>query len=81
MKYLNIILLQEFSKENSNYIELKEFVEFIVKGIPDVVNKNMILTHFNNMINDVISKTREQHNTPSMMSAKKNAFRALSQQV
>lgn len=81
MKYLNIIFLQEFSKENSNYTELKEFVEFIVKVIPDAVNKNMVSTHFNNMINDVISKTREQHNTPSMMSARKNAYRALSQQV
>jgi hypothetical protein len=81
MKYLNIILLQEFSNENSDYNELKEFVEFIAKNITDSVNKNMIINHFNNMINNVVYKTKEQTNTPSMTSAKKNAFRALSQQV
>lgn len=81
MKYLNIILLQEFSNEDSNYDDLKQFIEFISNIIPDATNKNMVINHFNTMINNVVSRTIEQHNTPSIMSAKKNVYRGMSQQV
>jgi hypothetical protein len=81
MKYLNIIVLEEFSKTDPDYNELKNFIDQVVKVIPDVNNINMITTHFNNMIGKVIETTIEQYDTPSILSARKNAYRGMSQQV
>ena len=53
----------------------------VVKVIPDSNNRNMIVSHFNNMIGKVIQTTREQNNTPSILSARKNAYRGMTQQV
>jgi len=81
MKYLNIIVLEEFSKIVPDYNELKNFIDQIVKVIPDGVNRMMIASHFNNMIGKVIQITKDQDNTPSILSARKNFYRGMSQQV
>jgi hypothetical protein len=81
MKYLNIIVLEEISKTNPDYKELKNFIEQIVKVIPDINNQTMIIMHFNNMIVDVIKVTETQRNTPSVLTARKTAYRGMSQQV
>ena len=81
-KYINIIVLEEFSKTNPDYNELKSFIENITtKVISDSNNKNMIISYFNNMIGTVLQNTKDQFNTPSDLSARKNAYRGMSQQV
>lgn len=81
MKYLNIIVLEEFSKTDPDYNELKSFIDQVVKVIPDQNNRNMITSHFNNMIGKVIQTTNDQKNTPSILSSRKYAYRGMSQQV
>jgi hypothetical protein len=81
MKYLNIIVLEEFSKTSPDYNELNNFIKEIVKVIPDMNNRSMITSHFNSMIGKVIKSTNDQNGTPSVLSARKNAYRGLSQQV
>ena len=44
-------------------------------------NRSMITSHFNSMIGKVIKSTNDQNGTPSVLSARKNAYRGLSQQV
>ena len=60
---------------------VQNFIDQIVKVIPDGVNRMMIASHFNNMIGKVIQITKDQDNTPSILSARKNFYRGMSQQI
>lgn len=81
MKYINLAILEEFSKIHPNYPELQNFVDNVSKVIVDKETRDMVINHFKKIIGHVYHSTLEQDGTPSLMSARKQAYRYQSQQI
>jgi hypothetical protein len=81
MKYINLAILEEFSKMYPNYNELQNFVNKVSEVITNKPNREMVINHFNKIIGHVYNTTLEQNGTPSLMSARKQAYRYESQQI
>jgi len=81
MKYINLAILEEFSKNHPNYKELHNFVNKVSEVITIKANRDMVINHFNKMIGNVYDSTLEQDGTPSLLSARKQAYRYESQQI
>jgi len=81
MKYLNLIILSEFSKINPNLSDLKELVKISTNMIESQSNKDMIINHFDKIIGTTMSAVDKQKNKSSLLSNTKQIYRGLSQQV
>jgi len=81
MKYINLAILEEFSKINPNYNELQNFVNKVSEVIINKTNRDMVINHFQKIIGHVYDSTLEQYGTPSILSARKQAYRYESQQI
>jgi hypothetical protein len=80
-KFLNIAMLDEFSKEHTDYYKLNNFIKFIAEIEKDSVKRNKLITHFTQIIGEVHNRSAEQNGTPSLMSAKKAYYRESSCQA
>lgn len=80
-KFINLIMLNEFSKQDPDYKKLTEFVSKVAEVETNLAKRTMLVNHFTNIIGDVKKNTVEQMYTPSKMTATKQAYRNLSQQV
>lgn len=74
-KFLNIAMLDEFSKEHTDYYKLNNFIKFIAEIESDSVKRNELINHFTLVIGQVRHRSIEQTGTPSLMSAKKAYYR------
>jgi hypothetical protein len=74
-KFLNIAMLEEFSKEDTDYYKLNNFIKFIAEIENDSVKRNELINHFTQVIGNVHHRSAEQDGTPSLMSAKKACYR------
>jgi hypothetical protein len=74
-KFLNIAMLDEFSKEHTDYYKLNRFIKFIAEIEKDDVKRNELIAHFTLIVGDVHHRSAEQDGTPSLMSAKKAYYR------
>ena len=83
MKYINIVILQEMSKDSPNYEELRKFVKTITDLSNDKSSGKMMYKHFNEIIGDVYHENVESgmHSSPGAISHRKQQFRTASQQV
>jgi hypothetical protein len=80
-KFINLVILDEFSKEQPNYKNLLDFVSKVAEVETNLSKRSMLVTHFTTIIGDVKKKTAEQVNTPALLTATKQAYRNASQQV
>jgi hypothetical protein len=80
-KFINLVILDEFSKESPSYKNLVEFVTKVAEVETNLSKRSMLVNHFITIIGDVKKKTAEQNNTPSLLTATKQAYRNASQQV
>jgi hypothetical protein len=83
MKYINLVILQELSKDSPNYNELRKFIKVITDLINDKSSSQMMYNHFDEMIGNVYyeNSKNDMDKTPGAISHRKQQFRTASQQV